>query len=242
MINDKDCSRKQQPKLDNKIINKSCCGDVSHGVKDEILCHLPYAILSVALSMIFLNLFSFSQSGNINTVLTGKLFHNFHFLHILFAGTGTVLMFRKYSKNITLCFFVGLLVPLFFCTLSDAFLPYIGGKILGLDMHFHWCILSHLGNIIPFLATGIINGFVMSLHSSSQIVFYSAGSHFFHIFISAMASMLYLATFGFQEWGSKIGFIFMYIIGVVMVPCICADIIIPILFARFLQKGKNKQI
>jgi len=71
---------------------------------------------------------------------------------------------------------------MFFCTLSDALLPYIGGTMLGLPMHFHWCFLQHWTTVIPFLAVGILNGWAMSSHNPSRQVFYSVGFHFVHIF------------------------------------------------------------
>ena len=201
----------------------------NHGtVMQEILCHLPYAIFSVALAMIVLSFLSYSQSG----LYEHRLFHSFHFLHILFAATGTIIMFRKYSTSKIQAVLVGIFVPAIFCTMSDTLLPYVGGALINLPMEFHWCFLSHIDTIIPFLAAGILNGWVMSSHEASRQVFYSLGFHFFHIFISSMASILYLVSFGFTEWWTQMGFVFMYMILVVLIPCTLADIVVPILFAR----------
>lgn len=104
--------------------------------------------------------------------------------------------------------------------------------MLQLPMEFHWCFISHIGTIIPFLAAGIINGWVMSMHEASTQVFYSIGFHFFHIFISSMASILYLVSFGFTDWWTQMGFVFIYMILVVLIPCTLADIVVPILFAQ----------
>lgn len=203
-------------------------------VKDEILCHLPYAILSVALAMMVLS-FMPAASGDHHSA--HRLFHNFHFLHILFAGTGTMLTFRKYSKSVLWGIFVGFFVPAVFCTVSDAMLPYLGGKMAGLDMHFHWCFIDHWESVLPFLVIGMINGWVMSGHKSSKVLFYSVGFHFFHIFISSMASILYLVGFGLHDWWLRMGFVFVYMILVVLIPCTLADIVVPMLFAKF---GKKK--
>lgn len=197
-------------------------------IKEEIMCHLPYAVFSVALAMIVLSLMPSSTTG----LYEHRLFHSFHFLHILFAATGTIIMFRKYSKNRLHGLLVGIFVPAVFCTLSDTILPYIGGAILQLPMHFHWCLIAHLDTVLPFLIVGIINGWVMSSHEASRQVFYSLGFHFSHIFISSMASIMYLVGYGFSDWSSQMGFVFLYIIFVVLVPCTLADIVVPILFAR----------
>ena len=207
-----------------------------YSVKDEILCHLPYAILSVAISMIVLSFLPLAQEGGRDAGFAHRLFHNFHFLHLLFAGTGTMLTFRKYSKSLPLGIAVGFLVPAFFCSLSDAILPYFGGQLFGLDMHFHWCFFQHLSSVLPFLIIGMINGWIMSSHKSSKHLFYSVGFHFFHIFISSMASILYLVSYGFYNWWQYMGLIFMYMIVVVLIPCTLADIVVPMVCAKFSGK------
>jgi hypothetical protein len=206
-----------------------------HTVWEELLHHLPYAIFSVALAMIFLTLFVQQQSRETD-FLAYRLFHNFHYLHLLFAATGTMLMFRRYSSNKILGLSVGFLVPAFFCTLSDAFLPYIGGRILGLAMHFHWCFITHLDIVLPFLIIGIINGWVMGSQQCSRRVFYSLGYHFFHILVSALASLFYLVSFGFYTWWERLNFIFVFLIFVVVIPCTLSDVVVPMFFARLRRK------
>ena len=209
-------------------------------VKDELLCHLPIAIFSVCLALIVLSLLTYSDKNALSFSSAHRLFHNFHFMHLLFAGTGTVLMFRRYSKNKILCFIVGLIVPAIFCTLSDAVLPYFGGRFLGVAMHFHWCFIKHISTVSTFLLIGILNGWVMSSHSVNRQLFYSQGFHFFHIFISSMASSLYLVSFGFTNWSQQMGSVFIFLIIAVLVPCTLSDIVIPVLFAKLKKFEKNK--
>lgn len=212
---------------------------------DEIICHLPYAIFSVAIAMIVLNFIPLGHAhahahahaaGCCHSSMAYRLFHTFHFLHLLFAGAGTVLTFRRYAKGILGTLLVGLLVPTFFCTLSDALLPYIGGLAAGLTMEMHWCFLSHLDTVLPFLVGGILCGWIMSGHHVSKQQFYSTWSHFFHIFISSMASILYLVSFGFNDWWQRMGFIFIYAVLVVLIPCTLADIVVPMACAKFKKK------
>jgi len=203
-----------------------------HTVWAEILCHLPYAIFSVAFALICLSFLSYSGTGSDIASMTYRLFHNFHYLHLLFAATGTVLTFRRYSQNILLGIIVGFLVPAIFCTVSDAFLPYLGGKLVNLNMHFHWCFLTHLDTVLPFLFVGMLNGWVMSSHASNLQLFYSLGFHFIHILISSMAAVLYLVSFGFYDWWAKMGFVFVFLIGAVLIPCTLSDIVVPMLFAK----------
>jgi len=210
-----------------------------HTVWDEIVCHLPYAIFSVAMAMIVLSFLTFidtsMQVGKKS--ITYGLFHNFHYLHLLFAATGTMLTFRKYSKNVVAALAVGFIVPAVFCTISDTVLPYIGGRMMNLDMHFHWCFIKHLDVVLPFVLVGMLNGWVMSYHKSSRQLFYSVGFHFSHIFISSMASILYLVSFGFTHWYKSMGLVFIYIILVVLIPCTLSDIVVPMVCAK--AKGKK---
>ena len=210
-------------------------------VKEETECHFPYAIFSVVLSMILLSFFSFSREG-LDHVYAHRLFHIFHFLHLLFAATGVVLMFRRYSKNIAAMIFVGVLVPAVFCSLSDAIIPYLGGQLLRADMVFHWCFLQHKTTVSIFLSMGIINGWLMSRRPSGNQMFYSASSHFAHIFISSMASMLYMVGYGITDWWGMTGAIFLFLIVAVLIPCTLSDIVVPVLFASRMPKVNEDMV
>lgn len=199
---------------------------------DEIVCHLPIAIFSVAFSIIMLSFLSYFDVDGTNTVGAHRLFHNFHVLHLLFAATGTVLTFRKYSQRIIPAIIVGFFVPAIFCTLSDVVFPYVAGNMLGVHMHFHWCFFHDFGTVAPFLITGMINGWFMSEHATNKKMFYSQGFHFLHIFVSAMASILYLVSFGLSNWFQYLGIIFILLILIVLIPCTLSDIVVPMFFAK----------
>jgi hypothetical protein len=202
---------------------------------EEIVCHFPYAVFSIACAIIVLTFLSYGVQ-EMDPKGAHRLFHSFHFLHLIFSATGAVLMFRKYSKNIFSSIMVGLFVPATFCTLSDAFLPYLGGRFVGLHMHFHWCFINHLDTVLPFLAIGIIQGWMLSNHSKSKHVFYSTTTHFLHILVSAMASLMYLVSFGFSNWWNSIGFVFLFLLFAVVMPCSLSDVVIPYLCARLGNK------
>ena len=115
-----------------------------HSISQEIICHIPYAIFSIALGIIFLSLISYFSLGFGNAKLIMKgyklLFHSFHFLHIIFASTGTVLMFLKYSNNFFAAILIGILSPAVFCVLSDVLLPYWGGMYVGCKHGFSYLL------------------------------------------------------------------------------------------------------
>lgn len=213
----------------------------SHSIMDELICHFPYAVTSVAFSLALVSCLTYI------TVLLGSnprqaasaadvLFHSFHFMHIVFAVTGTLITFFRFSKNWLAALIIGTVGPSFFCVFSDAVLPFIGGKMLGVDMTWHICFLHELPNVIPFLVIGVINGFVMSRHHSSRQGIYSVYSHFGHILVSSFASLFYLISHGFNDWYHQIGFVFIYLVFAVVVPCTLSDVVVPMAFARVTKK------
>lgn len=193
----------------------------------ELLHHLPYAIFSVAISLVVLSFVS--VSGHTSTA--DALFHNFHFLHIVFAATGTVITFMRFSRSVVKALLVGICAPAIFCSLSDAVLPYYGGRLLGMDMHWHLCFYSELRNVLPFLIVGVLNGFVMGKHHYSRLASFSVSSHFVHILVSSMAASMYLMAHGFDDMSAQIGTVFIFLIVAVLVPCTVSDVIVPLLFA-----------
>src|SRR5579885_509652 len=170
-----------------------------HTLSGELICHLPYAIFSVAfgLSILsFMSYFSTLTGSDEGLVCRGAdaLFHSFHFMHIIFASTGTLITYYRFSKNIIKGLVVGSLSAAVFCTLSDSVIPYIGGSLMGVDMHLHICFFTELRNVLPFLFVGLFNGYIMSRHHSSRQALFSVFSHFIHILISSFAAMFYLVS------------------------------------------------
>lgn len=68
----------------------------------ELICHTPYAIFSVAFCLIIVSFISFATLGTMNPKLVHKgakmLFHSFHFMHLIFAGTGVLITFLDFQK------------------------------------------------------------------------------------------------------------------------------------------------
>lgn len=218
-------------------------GEHAHSMWDELVHHVPYAIFSVALCLIFLSFFGCSSLvPDANTKMLCKqaklLFHSFHFMHIIFAATGALITYFRFARNIFVGLLVGILVPAVFCTLSDSVLPYVGGRMLGVDMHWHLCFLTELPNVLPFLFAGILNGWVMSSHHISRQGFYSLFSHFFHILISALASSFFLVSHGYLTWYKEIGPVFLFLVFAVVIPCTLADVVVPMAIARLANKNR----
>lgn len=212
--------------------------DMSDGIiYAEILHHLPYAIISIALGLIIISLLdssvAYTREGSFN------LFHTFHFLHLIFATSGSIITFLRFSKNVTQAVIISMISSIVFCTLSDIILPYISALILGMSIHLHICLKSELHNVIPFLLIGVFNGLVLSKHSSEVMEIYSMRSHFAHILISSLASLFYLVSEGMCDWYHQMGLIFLMQIIAVLIPCTFADLIVPLFFARLRKKDEK---
>jgi hypothetical protein len=210
------------------------CGKHDHTFYEELIHHLPYAIFSVAVGIVILSFLSAFQS--ITPSGYYLLFHSFHFLHILFAATGTIITFSRFSRNTTMALIVGIISPTFFCIFSDILMPYAVGRLLGVTMELHICFHHEIHNILPFLAAGVINGMLLRHHQSSMLRLFSIGSHFVHILISSLAALFYLVSHGFSSWHSQMGYIMLVMAVAIIVPCTLSDIVVPMYFAGIKKK------
>jgi hypothetical protein len=213
----------------------------NHGqsLVQEFMCHFPNAVFSVLFSLIGLSVLTFVGAGKEESTLAcvwDQLFHSFHYMHIVFAGVGTILTFFSRSKNVLTGLIVGFISPTFFCVLSDIIFPYIGGRMIGVHMKLHVCFAYELLNVLPFSLIGILTGLILSTHSEYSRSQFSRWSHFMHILVSSMASSFYMTAHGFTEWSSKIGAVFLLLIIAVVIPCTLSDAIVPLVVARFGNK------
>jgi hypothetical protein len=214
--------------------------DSNHKIMDEIICHFPYAVFSVAFSLIVLNFMDFIAVGKDANVLEPiwfGLFHSFHFMHITFAAVGTLLSFLKVSKNLFKGLIISAIMATGFCMLSDIIFPYVGGRLLGVSMTFHICFFHEFSNIFPFLIVGLLTGLALSRHDHGSKGVVGLWSHFAHIFISSLASSFYMVSNGFTDWASQIGYVFLVLIVAVVIPCTLSDVAAPMFLARM---GKRK--
>lgn len=218
----------------------------------ELVHHLPYGTVSVAFALMLLSmitvLFGLSDISHHNHVHDGVdhacgmlsgldvLFHSFHFAHILFAASGTMVTFYRYSKNLWAGIFIGVVSSVVFCTIADILLPYAAGRLLGVDMELHICFRSELANILPFLGVGVINGIIIPRGKEGHTEHHSSSLHFIHTFISAMASIFYAIGHGLENFYDYLGIFFVLMLITVVIPCTLSDVVAPVLWARMVNK------
>ncbi len=132
-------------------------------LRQELMCHFPYAAFSLALGFTVLSLIHLlTGTGYHNSHELSEsyhiLFHSFHYLHLIFAVTGTCIMFFRFSKNVIAGILVSLIAPAIFCTLSDVALPALAGNLLGVSMPGA-CLFyesSRFDQFTPFYVGGFI--------------------------------------------------------------------------------------
>ncbi|MGI6318153.1 MAG: hypothetical protein GX263_03450 [Firmicutes bacterium] len=194
----------------------------------ELKDHIPYSVFSAAFALIVVAIFSaacFLIDQSKFSAAAGDLFHVFHPVHMLLSATATTAMFWKHWHNPARAVVVGFLGSVMVCGISDIIIPLLGGMLLGESMHLHICILEHPVMVLPFVFVGIVTGLAAAEVIPRATVF----SHTSHVFISSMASVLYLLSYGLANWMGVIGSVFIIIILAVVLPCCISDIVLPLL-------------
>jgi hypothetical protein len=156
------------------------------------------------------------------------LFHVFHPFHILFSAAATSAMFWRFERKLVKAIIIGLTGSLSLGLISDILFPYIGGRLAGVEMELHIDLIEHPDFVIPFAIIGVILGFLVceAFIGRKSTIF----SHSGHIFISTMASIFYLVTFGYTNWMDNLFIVFIILIIAVFIPCCFSDIIFPLFF------------
>ena len=198
----------------------------------ELAAHLPYSIFGVVIGIMSLGVLTFVaiilDSEHLLPKAAQELFHVVHPVHILLSAIVTTAMFWKHEKHFFKTLFIGFVGSILICGMSDILLPYIGGKILGTEMHLHLCILEHPQIVLPFALIGVLTGFLVpsAIEKSTEY------SHSMHVLVSSMASILYLISYGLTEWIHLAGGVFLVTIIAVMLPCCLSDIVFPLSFVH----------
>jgi hypothetical protein len=195
----------------------------------EFAHHLPYTIVSSLIAMAGVWWFGTQQASGVETHLvepSRALFHMFHPLHICLSAIATTSLFWRHSRRLARTLVVGALGTIVPCGLSDYFFPYWGGLLLGQSVELHVCVVDHPLLFFPYLTLGLLGGFLAEERMTGSSVF----SHAAHIFVSSVASLLYLISVGLTGWMTDVHLIFpvfLIIVVAVWIPCCISDIVIP---------------
>jgi hypothetical protein len=197
-------------------------------LRHELLSHLPFSIFATVGGMVVMALLTFVGEPFYKEnlpVAFRELFHIFHPAHMLFSAAATTAMFWQYERRWAKAAVVGFLGAILVCGASDIVMPYLSGLILGSEMEAHLCVIEHPGLVLPFALVGVAAG----LASSGQIMRATFFSHAAHVLVSSTASLLYLVSFGLEHWVDAAGWVLIFMILAVIVPCCFSDIVFPLL-------------
>jgi len=188
----------------------------------ELKEHIPFAMLATVIALILVVVW-YVLSKTTFTAYTETTFELFHSAHIFFSGIASAAMFYKYKDKFFQALAVGIFSTLTICILSDIIFPYLGGLLLGFDMHFHLSLIEE-----PLLIFGaVIIGSLIGIKKKVTKL-----PHFFHVFLTTFASLLYLVAFGASlSVIAAIG-IFAIVAFSVVIPCCLSDIVLPLTFVK----------
>ncbi len=223
----------------------------SNRLSKELKAHFPFTAFSAAAGIIIVAIITILLSSiqtlhedNLNATdnhehnhmetdissESQELFHVFHPIHVLFSASATTAMFWRFDKRLVRAVLVGFTGSIAICGVSDIFMPYIGGSLTGMEMELHICVIEHPEIVVPFAVFGVILGLMAADAFFNRMA--TLTSHSSHVFISTMASILYLTSYGFTNWMSKIFPVFLIVVLAVLIPCCTSDIIFPLLFVK----------
>ena len=195
----------------------------------QLIHHLPFSVFGVMMAVLTMGFLTFLaiiiQAEALIPQASEELFHVFHSSHVLISAVASTAMFRKHDDNLWKAIIVGTVGSVAICGLSDVIFPYVGGLFIESHMHLHICLIEEPGLVYPFAIVGTVAG--LGAHKGFEKA--TEYSHSIHVFVSSVASLLYLIAFGLTDWIHAIGAVFLVTVIAVMIPCCLSDIIFPLM-------------
>jgi len=145
-----------------------------------------------------------------------------HPAHVLFSAVVTAALYRRYKRNVWVAVIIGYVGSVGIGTLSDIVLPYLGGRLVGAEMHhIHIGFIEHWYVVNPLALAGV----AWALWRPTTKLPHSA-----HMLLSTWASLFYLTAHGEADWLPLLPVIFVVLFVAVWLPCCLSDIVFPLLF------------
>ena len=189
---------------------------------DELSTHWKFTLGAVIISAVIISALKITLFPEA-TPETEELFEGFFISHLFFAALTPASLLSKYNKTVWLGVIVAILTSSITCTLSDIVFPYLGGMVLGYDMHFHICIIEEPLTSWAFIIIGSVLGYVLS----KSVRKLSKFTHGFHILLSSTAAGMYLITYGVDAISVKALLFIPILLFSVLIPCVLNDIGVP---------------
>jgi hypothetical protein len=189
----------------------------------ELKHHAPFTatatLVAVLMVVIFLYLFNIS--------IPERIFHAFHYSHLVVSAVVTAGIFYKYRPKFILALLIGVTGAVLIGSLSDVLFPFLISSLLGLEVHFHLPLLEETFVVLFFAFAGSLFGALTKVTKTP---------HFLHVFLSVFASLFYLLVYSSSFLGFYFIFAFFIVFIAVIIPCCLSDIVYPLLFVSSKQK------
>jgi len=186
----------------------------------ELKEHMPFTALGALAGILVMATVVLT---NVPHHVSHTVFHTLHPVHVLLSALVTTAMYVRYKKGkIWAAVLIGWTGAISIGTLSDAMIPYLGGRLLQAQMEFHVPFMEHWWISLVALAGAGIGCW----RQTTRI------PHFGHVLVSTWASLFYITAFGTAEWIPLLPFIFLILFIAVWIPCCLSDIAYPLLFVR----------
>ena len=201
-----------------------------HTLLEELSVHLPYSLMAATIGTGLLLFIAWVAKLQGTSQLSEKssetlLFHMFHPLHLFLSAAATTAMFWRHEKRFVKALGVGFFGTVIPCGLSDYVAPFLGGRLLGVPMALHICFIEHPQLVVSAVLLGMALGFFTADRIQHSTVF----SHTAHVFVSSLATTLYLVSFGMNDWGRFLVAVFSITVAGVLIPCCFSDIVFPMI-------------
>jgi hypothetical protein len=205
---------------------------------DELSTHWKFTAGAVVISALIISVLKVQYFPEAAPE-TESLFEGFFISHLFFAALTPASLLSKYKSSLWLGIIVAILTSSITCTLSDIILPYLGGKVLGYNMHFHVCIIEEPVVSWSFIIVGAVLGYALSRFVRRLSRF----THGLHIFLSSTAAGMYLITYGVSVISVKALLFLPILIVSVLIPCVMNDIGVPSYIVSLnADKGDKKEL
>jgi len=193
----------------------------------ELENHMPFTAIATLMAVVLTSLFLLLIKNPVKIITS--LFYIIHPAHILFSSIVTAGLFYKYKKNFLYALLIGLTGSIIIGSLSDIFLPYLGGMLFQLNTEFHFTLIEKPMLIISVAVIGSFLGIITRVTKMP---------HFIHVFLSVFGSLFYLVAFSREINIFLLIIMFLIVFFAVLIPCCISDIIYPLVFVRRRLKGK----
>jgi hypothetical protein len=196
-------------------------GSTPNIVTTELRHHVPFTLLGSLSGIAVMAAFVLAK---VPKGPSQVIFETLHPLHVLLSAIVATAMYRRYRRSLAAAIVVGVASSVALGTLSDIVLPYLGGKLLQIDMgeHMHLAFIEEWFLVWPAAAIGMAIGL---WRKKTRL------PHSGHVFLSTWASLFYLTSFGTADWLPMLPLIFVLLFVAVWVPCCLGDIVFPLLIA-----------